>query len=325
MNKLVIIAAIALNIDTANANLMECEVGSTLVTNCTLKQTNVAKPIESDTFGIYETDYTIKFVFDCPGERPVLGFRAGTDKSHFAIVSKPQLQSATITGKSSLAAFDPDPTRTKELTFHRKCSLEVKSVDKSPSTSEMLSWREDAFLQHKILRLAYNSYLIITNMEAVNQWDKAQISAVSDAISAILDDRILKHGVVIEAAKPKEVFVSPKQYRKNVSSLNPEMGNAELEQHVANYHSFLGGDTLDLITLQYFTESIVENRPVGTKPTLGEAVKAAKNASSLREKARKELIHEHQLAIAMIDRAKKYKVEILKELEKLSNAIDTGL
>lgn len=324
MNKLVIIAAIALNIDTANANLMECEVGSTLVTNCTLKQTNVAKPIESDTFGIYETDYTIKFVFDCPGERPVLGFRAGTDKSHYAIVSKPQLQSATITGKSSLATFDPDPTRTKELTFHRSCSLEVKSVDRSPSTSETLRWREAALNQHKILRLAYNVYLIVTNMEAINEWDKNQISAVSDSINAILDDRILKHNVLIEAAKPKDSFVSPKQYRINIVSLNPEIEDSELDQHVANYQSFLAGDTLDLIILKYFTESIVENRPIGTKPTIGDAVKAAKNASSLKENARKELTKEHQYAIAMIDRARKYKVEIPKELEILSNEIDAG-
>lgn len=321
--KTFIILASLSQVHPVHANLMECRNGSILVTKCRLTIADISSPLGSPVFGTYETKYDVAYRFLCPGEKTVFGFKAGNDDSFVSLESSESVQMASIVGSTALRTYDPDPKTTYNSSFKKQCSLVVDSIDLSPSLAETMKWREDAQQQYKILRLAYNVYLIVVNMEDISEWDKDQIAAVSRAIAAIIDDRILKHGVVAEAAKPKDAFVSPKKYLQNLKAADPEISEEELNDHSERYLAFLGGDTLDLITLLYFTDSIVKNRPVGTNPTIGDAIEASKNATSLREKAKKELVKEHQLAIAMLERAKKYQVQISKELEKLANDIPT--
>lgn len=324
MNCKIFVILVSLSqISPAFGEFMECRKGSILVTKCRLTIADVSPPLDSPIFGTYETKYDVTYRFICPGEKTNFGFKSGKDDSFVSLVSGEKVQKAAVIGDTALSTYDPDPAATYNSSFKKKCSLVVERIDLSPSLAEAMKWRKDAEQQHKILKLAYNMYLIVSNMEAVNEWDKEQIAAVAESITAILKDRLLKNHIVVEAAKPCDMFVSPKQYRANLVAQNPGMGEEELEEHAANYMSFLEGDTLDLITLLYFTESIVKDRPVGTNPTIGDAVKAAKKADSLKEKVKKELMKEHQMAIAMIERSNKYKVEILKELEVLAGKIET--
>lgn len=179
---------------------LECRTTGSFSWGCRVAQPEVAPPLEFRG-ELVDTSYKVEYRLDCPGHKMNLLLRAGQKES--ILNQSPAVDLAVVEGAGPIELVDSDPNRTRRLIFRGACQFETVSVAKTPSAKARESWGEQALAQAKTLRYVQSLYLLATDYEALDSWNRTRLEQVRDRLEKLVQrfPRTVHYKVLLKTVK----------------------------------------------------------------------------------------------------------------------------
>lgn len=183
----------------ANAHL-ECKSTGSFSWGCRVAEPEVLPSLEFRGQQV-GTSYKVDYELNCPGHNMNLRLRAGEKDA--ILRQGPTADLAVVEGDGPLELVDPDPRRTRRLIFRGDCQFKVVGVTKTPSAKARESWGEQALAQAKTLRYVQSLYLLATDYEALDSWNRTRLEQVRDRLEKLVQrfPRTVHYKVLLKTVK----------------------------------------------------------------------------------------------------------------------------